>query len=142
MLIPFPPAVPEVPVSDIDRAVEYYTTVLGFQLDWGGDAGGICGVSQGDCRLFLTNPGFRHHSGAAAPIILWFNLNSREEVDELYRNWKQTGAKIVAEPEDKPWRLREFTATDVDANQLRVFYDFSRESPDREPQAFYEEYSV
>ncbi len=60
--------------------------------------------------------------------MVWLNLNSKEEVDGLYRRWKQAGAKIVAEPEDKPWRLREFRVADLDENQLRVFYDFGSDS--------------
>jgi hypothetical protein len=31
----FPPAVPEIPVSDVGRAVAYYQCKLGFTLDWG-----------------------------------------------------------------------------------------------------------
>jgi hypothetical protein len=36
-------------------------------------------------------------------------------------------AKIVYEPEDKPWNLREFMAADLDGNLIRVFYDFRSE---------------
>jgi hypothetical protein len=32
---------------------------------------------------------------------------------------------MVSAPEEKPWKLHEFTATDLDGNLLRVFYDFS-----------------
>ena len=39
----FPAAVPEIPVSDIDRAVDYYQNHLGFKKDWGGADGGIAG---------------------------------------------------------------------------------------------------
>lgn len=45
-------------------------------------------------------------------------------------NWKDTGAWIVEEVEDKPWNLREFRIADMDGNQLRVFYDFSSEVTD------------
>jgi hypothetical protein len=45
--------------------------------------------------------------------------------DELYRRWRDAGAKILPEPEDKPRRLREFRAADPDGKQLRVFHDFS-----------------
>ena len=39
-------------------------------------------------------------------MIVWLNLNSKQEVDELFERWKDTGAKIVEPVEDKPWKLR------------------------------------
>lgn len=130
MSVPFPKAVPEIPVSSVVRAAEYYVNALGFHFDWGNDEGGIGGISQGDCRMFLTNAQFREHDGTGPPVIIWLNLNSKEEVDQLYRRWRQAGAKIVSEPEDKPWRLREFRVADLDRNQLRVFYDFGSAAPE------------
>jgi Glyoxalase/Bleomycin resistance protein/Dioxygenase superfamily len=58
-------------------------------------------------------------------ITVWFNLDSKDEVDELYRRWRDAGARIIEEPEDKPWLLREFRVADLDGNQLSVFYGFS-----------------
>src|SRR5436190_16152735 len=110
----FPAAVPEVPVSNIEKAAEYYVNVLGFRFDWGNDEGGIGGISQGACRIFLTNEQFRASYGTGGPVMVWLNLNSKQEVDELHHRWKQAGAKIVAEPEDKPWNLREFRVKDLD----------------------------
>src|SRR3569833_858259 len=121
----FPQAVPEIPVEHVEKAAEYYVKVLGFQLDWGDDSGGIGGISQGDCRMFLTIASFRESDGTSGPATIWLNLGSRGEVDELYRRWRDAGAKILAEPEDKHWGLREFRAADPDGNQLRVFHDFS-----------------
>lgn len=77
--------------------------------------------------MFLTNASFRAAYGNAAPVLIWLNLSSRKEVDDLHEVWTRTGARIVSPPEDKPWNLREFTATDLDGNFLRVFYDFSWE---------------
>jgi uncharacterized glyoxalase superfamily protein PhnB len=125
MLTHFPIAVPEIPVSNVEKAAEYYVNVLGFSFDWGNDEGGIGGISQGECRMFLTNAPFRQAHGNGGTIVVWLNLDSKREVDELYRRWREAGAKIVSEPEDKPWNLREFTVADRDGNQLRVFYDFS-----------------
>ena len=45
-------------------------------------------------------------------------------MDDLCEQWKAAQAKIVSEPENKPWKLREFTAADLDGNLIRVFYDF------------------
>jgi uncharacterized glyoxalase superfamily protein PhnB len=58
------------------------------------------------------------------PILFWLNLNSKAEVDELFAEWKAAQAKIVSEAEDKPWKLREFMAADLDGNLIRAFYDF------------------
>ncbi len=127
MLMRFPQAVPEIPVSNVDKAAEYYVNVLGFNFDWGNDEGGIGGISQGDCRMFLTNAPFRQNYGNGKTIVVWLNLASKQEVDELYRRWREAGAKVLDEPEDKPWHLREFRVSDLDGNQLRVFYDFGWE---------------
>ena len=123
----FPQAVPEIPVGNVDTAAAYYVKTLGFTFDWGGDDGGIGGISRGDCRMFLTNPSFRAAHGLKSPVIVWLNLDSKPAVDELFDGWKQAGAEVVEAVEDKPWRLREFRIADPDGNQLRVFYDFSRD---------------
>ena len=124
----FPRAVPELPVDNVDQAAAYYVKHLGFNLDWGGEEGeGIAGISQGHCRIFLTGRGFRERYRNAGPVVIWLNLNSIEEVNELHEQWRDSQAKIVSPPESKPWKLHEFTAADLDGNVLRVFYDFSRD---------------
>lgn len=127
----FPGAVPEIPVSDIPRAAEYYRDQLGFTVDWGGEEGGIAGISRGRCRLFLTNRVFREHYGNAAPVLIWLNLNSRKEVDDLHEAWSRSQARIVSGPEPKPWKLHEFTVADLDGNLFRIFYDFAWEARDK-----------
>src|SRR5678815_1117897 len=124
----FPAAVPEIPVTDMNAALDYYERKLGFSIDWGGVDGGIAGISKGECRMFLTDRDFRAGHGNDAPVIVWLNLESKEEVDELYEIWKTAGARIVSAPESKPWKLHEFTVADLDGNLFRVFYDFSRDS--------------
>ena len=124
----FPGAVPEIPVSNIDAAAEYYKNQLGFSLDWGGEDGGIAGISKGSCRMFLTNHAFREDYGNAAPVLVWLNLGSKQEVDNLYEAWSRCQARIVSRPESRPWKLHEFTASDLDGNLFRVFYDFSRDA--------------
>ena len=65
--------------------------------------------------------------------MVWLNLDSKQEVDELYRRWQAAGAKVLAEPEDKPWNLREFRVPDLEGNQFRVFYDFNWELQQKQP---------
>lgn len=120
----FPIAIPEIPVKDVDRAAAYYESKLGFRVDWGGEEGGIAGVSKGHCRMFLTNGTFREHCGNSGPVLIWLNLDSKEEVNELHELWKANQTNVVSPPESKPWGLHEFTVADLDDNLLRVFYDF------------------
>jgi uncharacterized glyoxalase superfamily protein PhnB len=123
----FPAPVPEIPAANVEKAAAYYVDVLGFTLDWGDERGGIAGISRGDCRLFITNRSFRASYGNSGPILFWLNLDSKEEVDTLFAEWRAARATIVAEPEDKPWKLHEFMVADLDGNLIRVFYDFSRD---------------
>ena len=73
----FPPAVPEIPVANIDKAAAYYVDTLGFTLDWGGEEGGIAGISREHCRLFITNTAFRQEYGNTGPILFWLNLGQQ-----------------------------------------------------------------
>ena len=70
MLIGFPKAIPEIPVRDVERAAEYYVDVLGFTFDWGDDQGGIGGISQGKCRMFLTNSQLRGQYETTGAVII------------------------------------------------------------------------
>ena len=120
----FPAPVPEIPAANVDKAAAYYVDTLGFTCDWGDDQGGIAGISRGSCRLFITNRSFREFHGNMGPVLFWLNLDSKEEVNELYDLWGKSHAKMVSAPESKPWGLHEFTAADLDGNLFRVFYDF------------------
>jgi len=124
-----PAPVPEIPVREINTAAAYYQRNLGFTLDWGGEELGLAGISKGNCRIFLANPEYRKGYGNVGPTLTWLNLESKKEVDELYRVWSASGAKLMSVPESKPWGLHEFTAADLDGNLFRVFYDFG--TPER-----------
>jgi hypothetical protein len=55
----------------------------------GFDQGGIGGISQGDCRIFLTNAAFRQHYGSGGLVMVWLNLESKHEVGDLYDRWRE-----------------------------------------------------
>src|SRR5499425_539171 len=80
MITQFPQAVPEIPVSNVEKAAEYYVNALGFHFDWGNDEGGIGGISQGECRMFLTNTAFCQSYGNGGRIVIWLNLSSKQQV--------------------------------------------------------------
>jgi hypothetical protein len=85
MKLEFPGAVPEIPVRDINEAAAYYENSLGFTVDWGGEELGLAGISKGDCRMFLANSDYRKQCGNVGPVLIWLNLKSTDEVNDLYR---------------------------------------------------------
>ena len=129
----FPGAVPEIPVRDIATAAAYYQDSLGFTLDWADESLGLAGISKGNCRIFLAAEHFRHGSGTVGPTVTWLNLESKEDVDELYRAWHSGNARLISAPRSEPWGLHEFRAADLDGNVFRVFYDFA--TPERAKEA-------
>jgi catechol 2,3-dioxygenase-like lactoylglutathione lyase family enzyme len=130
MIPQLPGAVPEIPVSDVVAATEYYRDKLSFTIDWLDADIALAGISRDQCRLFLAGPAIREHCGNASPMLSWLNLNSKGEVDDLHHAWRSTNAILLSDPESKPWGLHEFTAADPDGNRFRVFHDFA--TPERE----------
>ena len=130
MLPELPGAVPELPVSDVVAASEYYRDKLSFSVDWLEADIALAGISRDQCRLFLAGPAFREACGNVSPVSTWLNLHSKGEVDDLHRAWRSTNAILLSDPESKPWGLHEFIAADPDGNRFRVFYDFA--TPERE----------
>lgn len=125
MIPELPGAVPEIPVSDVLAAVEYYRNRMSFSVDWIDGEIGLAGISRDGCRLFIAGPAFRGARGTTSPVTVWLNLSSEADVDALHRTWRATGAVMLSDPESKPWGLHEFTAADPDGNRFRVFYDFA-----------------
>ena len=124
MKLELPGAVPEIPVRDIKEAAAYYENNLGFTVDWSDEELGLAGISHGTSRMFLANSDYRKIRGNVAPVLIGLNLNSKDEVNDLYRLWSNSKAKLISEPESKPYGLHEFMAKDLDGNLFRVFYDF------------------
>lgn len=128
MATKLPTPIPQVPVRDLTRAIEFYQSRLGFSLDWKYEDG-LAGVSRESARLFLD----RVAGGPLHPVRIWLNLNSVSEVDALYRDWQQSGVLISSAPAQKPWGLYEFIAEDCDGNSYRIFHD--TETPTKQKKA-------
>ena len=89
MATKLPTPIPQIPVSDLERAISFYRTQLGFTLDWKYDDG-IAGESREEARLFLD----RVVEGPLHPVRVWLNLHSVSEVDALHRDWHIAGVPI------------------------------------------------
>jgi predicted lactoylglutathione lyase len=113
--------VPELPVSDVRAACTSYARLMGFSVDWEHEDS-FAGISRDDARVFLRRR-TPEEARERYSVLVWLNMGSSAEVDQLHAEWKERGVLIVEELRTAPYNLREFTAQDPDGNRFRVFYD-------------------
>jgi uncharacterized glyoxalase superfamily protein PhnB len=101
----------------IDLAVEaaYYKDKLGFDLDftapgWEFLSFGEFKVMLGECADEMTAGATGNHSWFAHVIV--------ENVDEVYAEFIERGAKILSKIENKPWGIREFSVVTPDGHRI------------------------
>jgi predicted lactoylglutathione lyase len=119
--VKLPPPVPELPVTDIRAAADAYARLMGFSIDWTYEDQ-LAGISRDAARLFLRRR-TPQEDRERYSVLVWLNMASLDEVDQLHAEWKERGVRIVDGLQTAPYRLREFTAEDLDGNRLRVFFD-------------------
>lgn len=96
---------PGLPVPDVLAAAEFYTQKLGFTLGfvWGEPAA-MAGVNLGEVQVFLE-----HGTPGSATSSVYFVV---DDADALYAFHQANGVEIVAEPDDRDYGLRDYTARD------------------------------
>ena len=119
-----PQPVPELPVDDVQIAGKSYARLMGFCLDWSYEDS-LAGISRDDARLFLRQR-TPDEARERYRVLVWLNMASPAEVDQLHAEWKERGTLIVEDLRTAPYNLREFTAQDIDGNRFRVFYDMGK----------------
>jgi uncharacterized glyoxalase superfamily protein PhnB len=105
--------VPQLPVEDVEKAQIYYRDILDFEILWiYPDTGKYIGaVTRGDSTIFLAKT-----NKPIEPNIHWIFA---EDIDKTYAEFKERGADIIEDIEDKPWNTRQFAIRDLDGH---IFY--------------------
>ena len=109
-------------VEDVSLAVAYYCVILGFKLEF----------TQNEWYMGVFRDGVHVHLAAAngAPLhsnkVAWtdkiqpadvnFFVN---DVDALYREFKEKGATVGRQPADQAYGVRDFQVTDLNGYALR-----------------------
>src|ERR1700742_5344099 len=115
-------------VSDRDRSVDFYTSVLGFEVQRLDESHALltCGSvilglgRQADLPETGPGPGFTQERlnrdrGAGVEIVL-----ETPELDALYERVRRSRWPLAAPLQDRPWGLRDFRVTDPDGYYLRI----------------------
>ena len=119
---------PVLQVASIETSLEFYTQVLGFDLDFTmpNEDGKVvyAGVRSNDMLLMfgmlddMVSPAARPHLGAG--VSLYFEMAEGEDLDAYFQTVKAAGATITQVPTDQFWDMRDFGLTDPDGYVLAV----------------------
>ena len=102
-------------VKDLKTEADYYKEKLGFDLDfvvpgWEFLSFGDFKVMLGECADEMTAEETGNHSWYAHVIL--------ENVDEVYEELIERGARILSKMENKPWGIREFSVVTPDGHRI------------------------
>lgn len=102
-------------VKDLAIEASYYIDKLGFDRDftapgWEFLSFGDFKVMLGECADEMTAVATGNHS--------WFAHVLVENVDEVYRELSDRGAKVLSPIENKPWGIREFSVVTPDGHRI------------------------
>lgn len=101
--------IPILPVRNIENSLAFYTSVLGFKVDWGGEPGSqICSVSRDRCSIMLSGL-----EPFIQPAWVWIGV----EDESLFAEYRTAGVKVIQEPRNYSWAY-EMKFADLDGNVL------------------------
>jgi lactoylglutathione lyase len=111
-------------VSDQDRAKDFYTNILGFELRAdeplfpGATSRWVAVVPEGaatEVILYLPDENWEHYKQVVGQSqALTFNVT---DMNSLYSDLKAEGVKFIQEPDEQPWGTYA-TIEDSEGNKL------------------------
>jgi len=113
-------------VRDIGASIAHFRDVLGFHVDFTyGEPTFYAGVERDGVLIHLQAAQQTKRLPGQAAVNVFVT-----DVDRLFEEIKSRGARILAEPKDYPYGMRDFDVSDLDGNQL-CFGMESKASPPR-----------
>ena len=101
-------------VSDIVTSLTYYRDVLGFQVtfEYGQPLSYACLCRDEIAVHLLASSRTKRLPGHGAICVFV------RDVDQIYAEVSGRGAKLLNQPEDRDYGMRDFDVVDADGNQL------------------------
>lgn len=107
--------VPQLPVEDVEKAQIYYKDILGFEILWTYPDKSIGAVGRGEIAIFFSK--------TIESIVLNIHWIFAEDVNLTYAEFKDSGADIIEDIEDKPWNMRQFAIKDLNGHIFYIHHD-------------------
>jgi uncharacterized glyoxalase superfamily protein PhnB len=131
----FPRIMPSLRYDDVEAALAWLGETFGLRehLRWTGPDGVVrhAEMRVEDARVELAAASDDHPSPTTLGGVSHALVVLVDDVSAHYEHARAGGAVIVAEPEDKPWGLRQYTAEDLEGHRWE-FSQFVRHAPPAE----------
>jgi predicted enzyme related to lactoylglutathione lyase len=115
MSVEFESAATVFTVQDVARSAEHYRDVVGFHhaFPYGGEPAAYAAVERGGVIIHLPAAA-RAKKEPGHGVIYCFV----DGVDELHGQIKTRGGRVLNEPQNYPYEMRDFDVLDPDGNRL------------------------
>jgi len=102
-------------VPDLRRSTDYYTSVLGMDVDftvpgWTFLSRGEFRVMLGECPDAIPASNLGDHS--------WYGYVTVSDAAALFVEYQAAGADFTQKLSDKPWGMREFGIRTIDGHRI------------------------
>ncbi len=106
---------PVLGVRDINETVAFYRDKLGFHVDFvEGDPPAHARVcadpTYSSPTVHIRFEPLRPDAPINPSVSLWLHVGT--DLDRLFEIYRDRGVKVIREPEDRPWGLRQFAVED------------------------------
>jgi len=113
-------SVPVIATSEVRATVDYYSRVLGFKEHFVfGEPPVYAGVERDGVLLYIAHDlrlaALIKSNDLHPDIFLWV-----QDVDALFAEHRERGAKIIEDVSDRPWDARQYVVEDPNGYRLKI----------------------
>src|SRR4029079_19267990 len=112
---------PVYPVADVAASIDWYRRMFGFEprvVNPPDDEVPVYAVLHGDTLWIHRLRRDEAPHGLVAPVQAQFWIDGG--LDDLFQRATSIGAKVIEEPDERPWGHRDCTVADPDGNLIWV----------------------
>jgi DNA-binding transcriptional MerR regulator len=106
---------PRIPVSNVQRSIDYYQEALGLRLAWQTGDGSLSAIASGAIEVLLLVP----WQGEGAPPSQSAYVYV-EDPDGLCAEYQAAGGAVVEPVATRPYGMRDFVAADPDGHRFTL----------------------
>ena len=106
---------PKIPVSDMQRSIDYYQETLGLRLAWQTNDGSLSAMSSGAIEVLLLVPW--NGAGTPPPHSAYVYV---ENPDALFAEYEAAGGAVIEPVATRSSGMRDFVAGDPDGHRFTL----------------------